>query len=98
MKLRAYIDYRRRREALSYWRSVSDREVDFIVGDHTAIEVKASKRVIADDLRGLSALAEEKIIRNLIVVSEDPIASQKGGIRCLPWRRFLDELWADKLF
>lgn len=30
-------------EPLTYWRSTSGFEVDFILGDHTAIEVRAKK-------------------------------------------------------
>jgi len=97
MELRAYLDYRRRRETLSYWRSVSDHEVDFVVGDHTGIEVKATKRVSESDFKGLNALGEEQILKNLFLVSEDPIESKRGTIRCLPWRKFLDDLWSDKL-
>jgi uncharacterized protein len=97
MELRAYLGYRRRREELGYWRSVSDHEVDFVIGDHVAVEVKATRRVATDDLRGLTALGEEKIVRKLFLVSEDPLETRRGPIRCLPWRTFLDELWSDKL-
>jgi predicted AAA+ superfamily ATPase len=97
MELRAYLDYRRRREPMAYWRSTADHEVDFVIGDHTAIEAKSTKRVTRSDLRGLQALAEEKIVRRLFLVSEDPIEAKHGPIRCLPWRRFLDELWSDTL-
>jgi predicted AAA+ superfamily ATPase len=31
-------------EPVSYWRSTSGFEVDFILGDHTAVEVKAKAR------------------------------------------------------
>lgn len=98
MELRAYLSYRRRHEELGYWRSVSDHEVDFIVGDHTAIEAKATRRIGNSDLRGLTALAEEKIVDRLLLVSEDTIEANRGPIRCLPWRKFVEELWADKLF
>jgi predicted AAA+ superfamily ATPase len=98
MELRAYLGYRRRHEELGYWRSTADHEVDFVVGDHLAVETKATRRVGASDLRGLTALAEEKIMRQMLLVSEDPIETKRGPIRCLPWRRFLDELWGDKLF
>jgi predicted AAA+ superfamily ATPase len=98
MELRAYLGYRRRPEELGYWRSVSDHEVDFMIGDHVAVEVKATRRVGTSDLRGLTALAEEKIVRQLFLVSEDPMETRRGAIRCLPWRTFLDELWADQLF
>jgi hypothetical protein len=39
----AYRDYASG-EPLSYWRSTSGFEVDFIIGDHTAVEVKAKDR------------------------------------------------------
>ena len=97
MELRAYLGYRRRHEPMSYWRSTADHEVDFVIGDHTAIEAKATRRVGPSDLRGLQALAEEKIVRRLFLVTEDPIETKRGPIRCLPWQRFLDELWADEL-
>jgi predicted AAA+ superfamily ATPase len=45
LELRAYLAYRRRPERLAYWRSTHGHEVDFVVGDHTAIEVKATRRV-----------------------------------------------------
>jgi len=97
MELRAYLGYRRRHDELGYWRSTADHEVDFVIGDHVAVEAKATRRVGASDLRGLTALAEEKIVRQLFLVSEDPIETKRGPIRCLPWRTFLDELWGDKL-
>jgi predicted AAA+ superfamily ATPase len=97
MELRAYLGYRRRHEDLGYWRSTADHEVDFMIGDHIAVEAKATRKVGASDLRGLGALAEEKIVRQLFLVSEDPIETKRGAIRCLPWQTFLDELWGDKL-
>ena len=97
MELRAYLGYRRRHEELGYWRSTADHEVDFLIGDHMAVEAKATRKVGASDLRGLAALAEEKIVRQLYLVSEDPVETKRGAIRCLPWRTFLDELWGDKL-
>ena len=51
-------------EPLSYWRSTSGFEVDFIIGDHTAIEVKAKQNLSPVDLEGsLNALSEEKYER-----------------------------------
>ncbi|MBD3335067.1 MAG: DUF4143 domain-containing protein [Candidatus Eisenbacteria bacterium] len=91
-ELRCHRDYASG-DSLSYWRSRSGHEVDFIVGDHTAVEVKAKRNVAADDLRGLRALAEEKKLRQLICVSLEPRVRRVDGVRILPWRVFLDELW-----
>ena len=97
MELRAYLGYRRRDDGLAYWRSIHQHEVDFVVGDHTAIEVKATRKVTGRDLRGLQAIAEEGRFRRLLLVSEDRIETTHGPIQCMPWSRFAEELWADRL-
>ncbi len=94
-ELRCCSDYASR-EPLSYWRSTSGFEVDFVIGDHTAIEVKAKSHVTANDLRGLRALAEEKKLRRLLCVCLEPRARVVDGIRILPWATFVDALWANR--
>jgi predicted AAA+ superfamily ATPase len=98
MELRAYLDDRRRDDGLAYWRSIHQHEVDFIVGDHTAVAVKATRRVSPRDLRGLAALGEEPRFRKRLLVSEDQAEAVRDGVRCLPWRTFVEELWGDGLF
>lgn len=98
MELRAYLDYRRRNDPLAYWRSIHEHEVDFLIGDHTAVEVKATRKVVARNLRGLTALDEEGVFRTLVLVSEDQVEATYGRIRCVPWRVLLDDLWNDRLF
>ena len=78
---------------IKHWRSASGYEVDFVLGDHTAIEVKAKENVALRELRGLSALAEERPIKHALCVSLDPRPRRVGGIRILPYREFLDALW-----
>lgn len=97
MELRAYLSYRRRPESLCYWRSTAQHEVDFVVGDHTAIEVKATRHVAPRDLRGLQAIAEERKFRRLLCVSEDRTPATHGQVRCVPWQAFAEELWSDRL-
>lgn len=80
-------------EAIGYWRSTSGFEVDFILGDHTAIEVKAKENVSARDLRSLRALAEERKLKRYVCVSLEPRAREVEGIRILPYRAFLESLW-----
>lgn len=93
LELRAYLSYRRLRHELRYWRSTHGHEVDFVVGDAMAVEAKATRRVSERDLRGLRALKEEQLIDRFVLVSQDPVAAVRNGIRCLPWSRFLEALW-----
>ncbi|MBL8861037.1 MAG: ATP-binding protein [Planctomycetes bacterium] len=81
---------------ITHWRSSSGFEVDFVLDDHTAIEVKASTNVAAQDLRGLRALAEERPWKHLVCVSQDPRRREVDGIMILPWGEFLAELWAGR--
>ena len=91
-ELRSCIDYGSA-EPLSYWRSTSGFEVDFILGDHTAIEVKAKENVSVQDLKSLRALAEEKKLKRYLCVSLSPRTRTVDGVIVLPYRKFLDSLW-----
>jgi predicted AAA+ superfamily ATPase len=91
-ELTAYSDYRSG-EPLRFWRTTSGFEVDLILGDHTAIEAKATATVSANDLKGLVALAEERKLKRYVCVSLEPRRRTVGNIVVLPWRAFLGNLW-----
>lgn len=80
-------------EAISHWRSTSGFEVDFIVDDHTAVEVKAKESVSRQDLKSLRALAEEKTLKRYLCVCLEPRPRKTEGIVVLPFEDFLDALW-----
>ena len=80
-------------DALSYWRSTSGFEVDFLIGDHTAVEVKSSAHVSPGDLRPLRALGEERLLKRLICVSLEPAPRRVGNVQVLPLTTFLERLW-----
>lgn len=94
-ELRAYCDYRSG-DKLSYWRSTSGFEVDFILGDHTAIEVKAARNISGADLRSLRALAEERKLKRYVCVSLESRARTVEGVTIMPHRAFLEALWSDE--
>jgi predicted AAA+ superfamily ATPase len=91
-ELRTYIDYTDD-VPLAYWRSTSNYEVDFVLANKTAIEVKAKDPVGDRDLRGLRALREESKLKHYVAVSLEPRPRTVDGIRILPWNEFLDRLW-----
>jgi predicted AAA+ superfamily ATPase len=81
-------------EPLSYWRSTSGFEVDFILGDHTAVGVKAKKNISANDLKSLRAFVEEKGLKHYLCVSLEPRKRNLGMVTVLPYRDFLEALWS----
>jgi predicted AAA+ superfamily ATPase len=92
-ELLAYRDYVSG-EPLAYWRSTSGFEVDFILGDHTAVEVKAKENVSAQDVKPLRALAEERKLKRYLCVCLETRPRRVEGIAFLPVRDFLDALWS----
>jgi predicted AAA+ superfamily ATPase len=97
-ELRAYISYERKRLPLQYWRSVSQQEVDFVVGKKIAIEVKATDRVSSFDLKNLKALREENLVEQFMLISNDEKSREIEGIQLVSIQDFLTKLWDGKLF
>jgi len=98
LELRAYLDYRRRSEPLSFWRSQSKMEVDFVIGDSLAVEVKSKERIAESELRALRALAEEfPRMRKIVTSGEKWRRVTADNIEIIPIREFLQELWRDSL-
>ena len=81
-------------EPLSYWRSTSGFEIDFIIDDHTAVEVKAKENVSVSDIKSLRALAEERKLKRYLCVSLEPRMRTLGGVTVLPFKEFLEALWS----
>ena len=61
------------------------------------IEVKATEQANQRHLKGLKSFAEEYKVKKLILVSNDPYARQMGKITVMPWKVFLDKLWAGEI-
>ncbi|MBI4533806.1 MAG: DUF4143 domain-containing protein [Candidatus Melainabacteria bacterium] len=94
LELQAYLDYHRLKSKLSYWRTYTNLEVDFIVGKSLALEVKATERVRDTDLTPLRALGAEIKFKQRILVSQEPTERVTAdGISVVPVERFLSQLW-----
>jgi len=93
-ELMAYSHYSRKNYDLHYWRTASQMEVDFILGEHeVALEVKGTKNVSSHHLQNLKSFNEEYRPKRSIVVSCDPHPRQSETILILPWQDFLERLW-----
>ncbi len=97
MEIRAFLNYRRKGAELSYWRSTHGYEVDFLIGQEIAVEVKASQKITKRDFKGLKALKEEGVFKKYILVSQDPINTSDGNVMTVYWENFLDDLWSDRI-
>ena len=99
MEISAYASYSDLFYPVSYWRTTSGFEVDFVLGDHEiAIEVKATELANESHLKGLRRFREENAVRRALLVSLDPTPRKtQDQIEILPWQAFLKELWAGRI-
>ena len=99
LECRAWLSYNRRDDLpLTFCRTHSRHEVDVLIGDDIAIEVKGSETVGDHRLTGIRALAEEGMLRRKIVVSMESMARRTDdGIEILPVEEFLRQLWDGQL-
>ena len=97
--LRAWASYSPSREArapqLSFWRTRSGVEVDFVVyapREFAAIEVKNAARVDSADLRGLRAFREDYPEARGVLLYRGRESLLIDGVLCLPVEDFLRQL------
>ena len=95
MEVRAYLSYARKNIKMCYWRSTSRFEVDLILGNQWAIEIKSASSIQDKHLKGIRALKEEGNIQNFAAVSCDRYERRtQDDITIFPWKLFLENLWS----
>ena len=99
MELKAYQAYRNPDMPISFWRTSTGREVDFILGEkELAVEIKGSSRVHEGDIRALQALIEDGPVKKccLVCLEKQP-RDVTRNIKILPWQMFIEQLWNGEL-
>jgi uncharacterized protein len=93
--LRAWLAYRGDHAKLSFWRTHSGVEVDFVIyrpEGFWAIEVKNTARVRPEDLRGLTAFATDYPQADVALLYRGTRRERRGRIWILPVDDFLRNL------
>ncbi len=97
-EIRAYMGYSKQDDPLMYWRTVGGTfEVDCLIGEKLAIEIKGADKYNPQMLRGLLELKAEKKIKKYFLVTRDPVARTVDGIQIIPYTDFLGQLWNGSL-
>jgi uncharacterized protein len=77
-----------------YWRTASQIEVDFILGDHeVAVEVKSTDLANPRHVKGLVSFSEEYTVKKKILITNDTYPRKSHDISIMPWKVFLEKLW-----
>lgn len=97
LELLAYRDYHQLDFEIQYWRSRSQLEVDFVINDEIAIEVKGTSRISKPDMKGILALKEEVLLKRCFVVCTEKQEKMIDGIEIIHVDKFLKNLWASQI-
>jgi predicted AAA+ superfamily ATPase len=98
MELRAYQHYRNPELDISFWRTSSGQEIDFILGNkEVAIEVKGSSHIDERHAKHLHAFMEEGPVKHALIVCLEKHPKKLGSVEVLPWDIFLEKLWSGQL-
>jgi len=96
-EVRAYLGYNNKDESMMYWRTVGGKfEVDLIVGNQFALEIKGFDRFNEKSLKGLKELKSETKFKHYILVSRDPVHRSVDGIEVMGVTEFLKRLWGNE--
>lgn len=99
MEISAHSSYSEIFYPITYWRTSSGFEVDFILGDRDiAVEVKSTQLANIIHMKGLRAFKDEYKAGRYIIVSLDAKHRKtEDHIEILPWKVFLEQLWEGKI-
>ena len=98
-EIMAYIGYMRRESKLAYWHTYTGHEVDAIIDQNVAIEIKSSEDIQNRHLKGLRAFREEHKGFRLVAVSLDPMTRKtEDNIEIINVHDFFRMLWNGDLF
>ncbi|EKE01835.1 MAG: hypothetical protein ACD_21C00038G0001 [uncultured bacterium] len=93
--LQAWNDYSNPKHQVAFWRTRTDLEVDFIVYGSLgfwAIEVKNTKHIRPEDLRGLKAFLDDYPMAKAILLYRGTERIMCDNILCIPCENFLVNL------
>jgi predicted AAA+ superfamily ATPase len=99
LEILAYLDYRKSSEAeqVQFWRNPGGEEVDFVIRREIGIEVKSTHTITERHLKGLDALHSIQPLKLKWIVCQEAREKKIGGVGVLPWRAFVEKLWAGEL-
>lgn len=98
MEIVAYKSYSSKGFTINFWRTKLGVEVDFVLAQgEVAIEVKGSNQIERRNMNGVEVFAQAFNPKRSIIVCNEKEKRLCGKIEILPWRIFLEQLWAGKI-
>lgn len=93
-EIHSFIKYNDIDQELCFWKTTDQLEIDCIIGNEIAIEIKSTVQVNEHHAKNLLSISKEKLFKRYIIVSQDSAPRLIVGIiEVIPWELFLTSLW-----
>ncbi len=98
LEIKKYLIYCQKRISMHYWRTYDGAEVDLILDEKIAIEIKSTDTVTIKHAKGLHALAKHKACTEYLLISRDELTVNLGDtVTPYYWEDFLQKLWNNEI-
>jgi predicted AAA+ superfamily ATPase len=97
-EVRAALQYFNINSPLQFWRTRTKLELDLIVPNILALEIKSTRQTSPKMTKTLKQFSEEHPFKNYFLVSRDPVDKKEGKIDLLYYENFLRKLWDGDFF
>jgi len=98
LEMDCYRDYFSQESEIGFWQDYQEGEIDFIINDEIAVEVKSSEKLRREDLKSMQKFMAKGRLKRHIIVTNSKERTSIEGIEVIPWQDFLQELWAQQIF
>jgi uncharacterized protein len=83
---------------MNFWRTRSKLEIDLIIPDILAIEIKSANKISSKMFKNLRIFSEEYSFKYHVLVSRDTIERREGKVNLMYYEKFLKRLWDGEFF
>ncbi|MBL7544193.1 MAG: ATP-binding protein [Bdellovibrionaceae bacterium] len=98
LEMMAYKNYLRKDDSLGFWNSPQEGEIDFVINNEIAIEVKATSNVGPAHLSGFAKFEKNEKAKRKILVCQEKHPRKINEIEIIPVKDFLEILWDGDIF
>jgi uncharacterized protein len=98
LELFAYKNYLRKDDSIGFWNSPTEGEIDFVINNEIAIEIKATSNVGASHVSGFIKFERQEKAKRRILVCQEKYPRKINEIEVIPVANFLELLWDGEIF
>ena len=96
LEIKKYLDYNKPRTKINYIRTNTGFEIDCLINEEIAVEIKSSNNITARHYKNLKLLTESYVKRKIVVCTTENYYKE-NDIEIMPYKIFINKLWNNEI-